>query len=232
VEPNKEHYYIAILGKTMEVYGVQFRPELLRNELEALTKVSPFFDFFYMEPFFRETFDFSMKLTLNQGDQIEFLLMLELLYEESQQKRLGYRLMIQTKLLSMFIYLSRCYDNLDKTADFSSLKDSEIIDRICEFIQKHHAQPLTLQQISRLCGMSQSTFTHRFKEIKGMTFLEYRNQIRCEVAKDLLIKTNHKIISIAQEVGFEDVSNFNKTFKHLVGSSPGEFRKKAALDTV
>ncbi|WP_145950157.1 AraC family transcriptional regulator [Paenibacillus sp. Y412MC10] len=228
IEPNKEHYYAACSDQTLEVYEVQFKPELLRNELEALVKVNPFFDFFYVEPFFRETVDFSLKLTLNPAEQIEFRMLLDLLAEEFTQKRLGYRVMIQTKLLGMFVYLSRCYERLDKVNILSCIDEQTIIEKVSDFIQKHYAKAITLQQISRLSGMSQSTFTHHFKKIKGMSFLQYRNRVRCNAAKSLLALSNLKIITIASEVGFEDVSNFNKTFKRIEGISPREYRKQAA----
>jgi len=230
IEPSKEHYYTANSGQVLEVYGIQFQPELLRNELEALVKVNPFFDFFYVEPFFRQTVDFSLKLTLNPAEQIEFRLLLDLLADEFKQKRLGYRLMIQTNLLGMFIYLSRCYDKLDKVTLLSALDDHTIIERVCEFIQKHYSKAITLAQISRLCGMSQSTFTYRFKEVKGMSFLQFRNRVRCNAAISLLTSTNLKIITIANEVGFEDVSNFNKTFKRYEGISPREYRKQVSTN--
>ncbi|NUU61876.1 helix-turn-helix domain-containing protein [Paenibacillus agri] len=230
IEPNKDHYYTANAGHTLEVYGVQFQPELLRNELEVLIKVNPFFDFFYVEPFFRETVDFSLKLTLNPAEQIEFRLLLDLLGDEFNQKRLGYRLMIQTKLLGLFVYLSRCYDKLDNATLLSGLDDCTIIERVCEFIQKYYAQAMTLQQISRLCGMSQSTFTYHFKEVTGMSFLQFRNRVRCDAAKSLLTSSNLKIIAIANEVGFEDVSNFNKTFKRMEGISPREYRKQMTVN--
>jgi AraC-like DNA-binding protein len=41
--------------------------------------------------------------------------------------------------------------------------------------------------------------------------------------------SNLKIITIANEVGFEDVSNINKTFKKIEGISPREYRQQAAL---
>ena len=73
--------------------------------------------------------------------------------------------------------------------------------------------------------MSHSTFSAKFKLQVGQTFVEFRNQIRIQVAKDLLLKTNDKILSIALQVGFEDLSFFSKMFKQEVGIPPRQYRE-------
>ena len=73
--------------------------------------------------------------------------------------------------------------------------------------------------------MSHSTFSGKFKLQVGQTFVEFRKQIRIQVAKDLLLKTNDKILSIALQVGFEDLSFFSKMFKQEVGIPPRQYRE-------
>jgi AraC family L-rhamnose operon regulatory protein RhaS len=72
--------------------------------------------------------------------------------------------------------------------------------------------------------MSQSTFTARFKQHTGRTFIEFRNDIRLQEAKRLLADGADKIIAIAHKVGFDDLSFFNRLFKQQEGVSPGQFR--------
>ncbi|MNW07977.1 HTH-type transcriptional regulator YesS [compost metagenome] len=81
-----------------------------------------------------------------------------------------------------------------------------------------------------MCGMSQSAFTSRFKQYMGKTFIEFRNEIRIRIAKELMLSTNTNILQIAQEVGFDDLSFFNKLFKQMHGISPGKFRRSQKED--
>ncbi len=229
IEPEVEHSYHVDMHHHLLVYNIMFQPQLLSRELEALTNVTPFVDFFYMEPFFRKTVDFKSKLTLDIHQQMEFNFLLDRILEEYRRKQLGYRFLIQTKLIEMFIYLSRCYDNIYKKPVTYSLSDAELIDQVAKFIEKHHASALSLKQVSQLCGMSQSSFTAKFKEYTGITFIQYRNNVRLRIAKELLSNTDLKVISIAQEVGFDDVSNFNKMFKQIVGKSPKQFRRESSI---
>jgi AraC family L-rhamnose operon regulatory protein RhaS len=125
----------------------------------------------------------------------------------------------------MFVFLSRCYDQMLHKPMTALATEHKVIERVAEFIELHHANPLSLAQVSQMCGMSQSAFTSKFKQYMGRTFIEFRNEIRIRTAKELMLATNSNILQIAQEVGFDDLSFFNKLFKQMTGLSPRQFRK-------
>jgi AraC-like DNA-binding protein/quercetin dioxygenase-like cupin family protein len=225
IEPNVVHSYKS--GETnLLVYNVILQPAILAEELETLFKVTSFVDFFFVEPFLRKYVDFQCYLTLEPQEHIEMLFRLDRLMKEYTSKELGYRIVIKTLLIEIFIFLSRCYERRIHKPMTTLGSEDEIIRHICEFIELHHARPLTLAQVCQLCGMSQSAFSAKFKQQVGQTFVEFRNQIRIKVAKELLVKSEDKILNIGQQIGFDDLSFFNKTFKKEVGLSPGEYRKK------
>src|SRR5690606_16253662 len=105
----------------------------------------------------------------------------------------------------------------------------EIMKGVAAFIEMHYARPLSLSQISRLSGMSQSSFTAQFKKYTGQSFIDSRNDIRIRVAKKLLAHTRHTVLQISHEAGFEDLTSFNRRFKALEGGSPGQYRRAKAL---
>jgi AraC-like DNA-binding protein len=229
VEPSVEHAYEAN-DDGLQVYNVLFMSSLLTVELETMFKFTPFIDFFYVEPFLRQYSDFQSHLILDQQDRIEITLLLGGLLKEFTNKSMGYHVVIKTQLIHLFIFLSRCYEKHANRSLSSLQDDKEMIQYVCQFIEQHHAQPLTLSQISQLCGMSHTRFSTKFKQFTGMTFIEFRNQVRVSIAKDLLAQTSNKIITISEKVGFDDLSFFNKTFKALVGVSPGGYRKTQKED--
>lgn len=84
----------------------------------------------------------------------------------------------------------------------------------------------TVEKLAEESGMSRSTFAARFKTIVGASPLEYLTQWRMYKAA-LLIRQNELSISkVANEVGYESESAFNRVFKREIGITPGEFRKK------
>ncbi|MDF2724891.1 MAG: hypothetical protein K0Q59_4566 [Paenibacillus sp.] len=228
IEPDAEHGYISDTDKPLTVFNILIAPHLLKRELQALSAVSSFVDFFYVEPFLRETASFHSRLTLTADERLEMVLMLERLSEEYNEKRLGYRLLVKTRLIDMFVFLSRCYSRLIHKPTMADAPSGKTMQRIAEFIRQRHASPLTLAQVSRMCDLSPSAFAAKFKQQVGKTFVEYRNDIRLEMARNLLAKTDYTILRVSQEVGFDDLSFFNKLFKQETGLTPGQYRKRYA----
>ena len=77
--------------------------------------------------------------------------------------------------------------------------------------------------------MSVRYFCKVFKQSIGMTFTDYLNRLRIEKAKNLLANPHKHISEIAFEVGFESLSQFNRSFKRITGETPTRFRKKADM---
>jgi transcriptional regulator GlxA family with amidase domain len=134
-------------------------------------------------------------------------------------------LMIRSKLVECFVFLSRSYRRTSNNTILARETDKQSIEQIVRFIETHSEKQLTLSEICRLSGMGTSTFTAKFKAYTDRTFIDYRNEIRISNAKRLLVQSNNKMITIAHDVGFEDVSLFNRKFRELTGLSPSEYRK-------
>lgn len=93
------------------------------------------------------------------------------------------------------------------------------------YIKSNLKEPLSLEQISSIAGFNPSYFSSLFKKEAGITFSEYIIQVRMERAKELLKETDWNISVICEEVGYNDLKNFNKNFKKYTGLRPNEFRK-------
>lgn len=231
IEPDEEHAYRAGHEHLPVVYNVLFQPELLRRELEALSDVSSFVDFFYLEPFLRRTVHFQGHLRLKPYEQMEMEALLHRMILEFKEKKLGYRILTKTRLIELLIFLSRCYHDRKHSPLQAFSSDEKIIRHISEFIRKHYAQSLSLAQVSEMSGMSQTGFSTKFKQYIGKTFTEFRNEIRIRMAKHLLEQSERKIMDIAQDVGYDDLSFFNKMFKSAVGVSPSQYRNSSSAPT-
>ncbi len=225
IEPDEEHAYWVADGDSLIVYNVLFQSSLLAHEITAMSAVTPFVDFYYVEPFLRGTVHFRSHLRLQPLEQLEMKAMLDRLRMEFREKRLGYQILTKTKLLEMFVFLSRCYATSEQSPVSSLANDEKAMMYVRQFIRHHYAKPLSLQQMSQLCGMSPSAFSAKFKLYTGRTFIEFRNDIRIRHAAELLLQSHDKVIVVAQAIGFDDVSFFNKLFKSTFGCSPSIYRQ-------
>ncbi|RZP71765.1 AraC family transcriptional regulator [Vibrio vulnificus] len=94
-----------------------------------------------------------------------------------------------------------------------------------EWLDTNYAQSVHLSEIAKITNLSENGFCRAFKKATGKTFLHYLSDKRIHEAARLLIETEHSITQIAFEVGFSNISSFNRYFKKVKGVSPTEFRK-------
>ena len=86
------------------------------------------------------------------------------------------------------------------------------------------AAPLTVPDAAAVCGCSASHFMRWFRKMTGTTFGAYLNERRLAAAAELLRTTDDTVLSIAEQAGFENLSNFNRRFKARYGMTPRQYR--------
>jgi AraC-like DNA-binding protein len=96
-------------------------------------------------------------------------------------------------------------------------------------VHENVKSPWTVRSMAAAAGISRSAFASRFKELLGQTPLVYVTDWRMQKAIPLLEHGDAKLAEIAQSVGYESDAAFGKSFKRLLGVSPGEYRRKAVV---
>ncbi len=107
--------------------------------------------------------------------------------------------------------------------------DQSRIDRVCTFINENYKDPLRLSDAASIVNMSTTAFSRFFKKSTGKTFVNYVNALRIGWACKLLIESDLNIAEISYEVGFNNLSNFNRRFYERHGINPREYRHQFAL---
>lgn len=100
---------------------------------------------------------------------------------------------------------------------------------LCAFMDEAYAEPIDLNTLCAHSGLTRSHLCRAFKAQVGLTAGDYLTQRRISAAMQALRGTNEKILPIALQCGFNDLSHFNRTFKARVGLSPSAYRKKRGL---
>ena len=98
--------------------------------------------------------------------------------------------------------------------------------RATELLAGHLAGSLRLATLARECGLSVSHFTRSFRQSFGTSPHKYRIRQRVERAKQLLSDSSCPLSELALHTGFADQAAFSRTFKAVVGSSPGRWRRE------
>jgi transcriptional regulator GlxA family with amidase domain len=94
-------------------------------------------------------------------------------------------------------------------------------------IEARCAGPVKLAELASEARLSPFHFLRVFRSVTGTTPHQYVLGARLRRASRLLVETSRPVTRIALDVGFEDLSNFVRTFHRAVGCSPGAFRRRA-----
>jgi AraC-like DNA-binding protein len=133
------------------------------------------------------------------------------------------------ELLGLLDLLARSRDVAElSTAGFAPslrVEDRRRIDRVYRFLSEHSSRPIALDEAARLVHMSPTTFSRFFHRTSGKHFTAYVNELRVGSACRLLIETDRGIADIALEVGFGNLSNFNRRFLELKQTRPRDYRQ-------
>ncbi|MEI7927035.1 MAG: helix-turn-helix domain-containing protein [Verrucomicrobiales bacterium] len=100
-----------------------------------------------------------------------------------------------------------------------------------QYILANLDQPLPLGDVARHAGLSASHFCRMFKDFTGLTLTDYINRSRVEWAKRELLKPEVRISEIAFLVGYQSLSQFNRSFSRIVGASPTDYRRERLYRT-
>jgi AraC family transcriptional regulator len=88
-------------------------------------------------------------------------------------------------------------------------------------------EPHTLAASARSAGVSRYHFLRTFRSATGVTPHQWLLRARLREAAHRLVTTRTPVTSIALEVGFEDLSNFIRSFRAEFGVSPSRYRGTA-----
>jgi AraC-like DNA-binding protein len=114
-----------------------------------------------------------------------------------------------------------------KVSDSSekNIRIGKRIREVCRYIYANCAGNLTVSELASLCYLSESRFSHLFKERVGISPAQYVLEAKVEMAKELLKNTDFSIAHISEHVGISNQNYFSRIFKKHVGISPSDFRK-------
>ena len=102
--------------------------------------------------------------------------------------------------------------------------ESSRIQKVKQYVNVHYPEPLKLDDIADLVGMSPVAFSRFFRQRTGRTLSDYIIDIRLGYAARMLVDSSKNISEICYECGFNNLSNFNRTFKARRKYTPRDFR--------
>jgi AraC-like DNA-binding protein len=103
--------------------------------------------------------------------------------------------------------------------------NSRRIEKVFEYMNNNFSQQISLADVAKIANMPEASFSRFIKKRTGYSFIDSLNEIRLGHVTRMLIDTTHSIAEVAFKCGFNNMANFNRTFKNKKGYTPKEFRE-------
>lgn len=100
---------------------------------------------------------------------------------------------------------------------------------LVEYICRSYNEPLSARAVAEKFGCTAAEMNRALMLQVEKNFEEFLNYVRINRAAELLLTTDQTVTYIAMEVGYANVKTFNRNFLRFKVMTPGDFRKKVAL---
>jgi AraC family transcriptional regulator len=98
------------------------------------------------------------------------------------------------------------------------------IARVLRALESHIVEPQPLAALARIAGLSPYHFLRTFKRVTGVTPHQWLLRARLREAAQRLVTSRDSVTDIALDAGFDDLSNFIRSFHAEFGVSPRRYR--------
>jgi AraC-like DNA-binding protein/mannose-6-phosphate isomerase-like protein (cupin superfamily) len=101
-----------------------------------------------------------------------------------------------------------------------------VVDIVLEYVFSNHAGSVKMSEAAAMVGMQEASFSKYFKRATGQNFSDLVRKLRLAHARRLLERSDKPISDICYEVGFTNLSNFNRHFLNDTGETPRHYRQR------
>jgi len=198
-----------------ERYVISFKPAFISNILDTIQDVDLFSQF--------KNTSFIARFDMSEQPFVERIL--SYMLNEFKQKMQYSDQVLKISLVELlFLIYRKIQESKPESIEFLHPKYKKVYE-VIKYIDNNFTSKITLSEISEIFDFSPNYFCKLFKEITGISFIEYLNTLRIKKAKKLLTDTTLNITEIAFSVGFESTTHFGRVFKAMNKQSPLEYRK-------
>ncbi|WP_224970548.1 AraC family transcriptional regulator [Acinetobacter oleivorans] len=151
---------------------------------------------------------------------------IEQLSVEIREQSLGGELMTSHLAQIMLLQVLRFWLGPGQTRFtgwLAALSDQRLI-RSMNAIHEKPMYPWAVAELAAIAGMSRTTFTQHFSKVVGQSPFNYLKNWRMQLAADMLLRSERKVINIAFAVGYQSEAAFSTAFKRRYGCSPTQYR--------
>ncbi|MDA3956830.1 AraC family transcriptional regulator [Oceanispirochaeta sp.] len=156
-------------------------------------------------------------------DPDKMTVLLKMLLMEQESEGWGSETALQTLYKLFLIELCRAAPVIEKDDHVYRFRMEAVY---VVYLEKHYTESVRLDDLCEISGLNSANLCRRFKEYTGKSTGDFSKQRRLAAALQRLRSGNDKILTVAEDCGFSDVSRFNRFFRDAFSCSPSEYRRR------
>ncbi len=156
-----------------------------------------------------------------------FLKKVEQIVEHVEQPNAGvrFKLAVLEFLVDSPLWDGKRVENINDRTARSSAEKQKRVHEVADYIADHYAEITSVDQLSERFFMSKSYLCRIFREVTNFTISEYVNLYRIAASKEYLVDERYSMTEIANLLGYDSLTYFERVFKKQMSISPLQFRK-------
>lgn len=219
---NGDHQHGFSDSKNLRVAIIQFSTDELSGHLDDLNQLMGYHGLFDIEPRSPIGMTYRQRFRLQPSELTVCKDLFEKMKDEFEEQDSGFKTVIRGLFLQLVTQLSRFYESNNKNEDRFAVTMANVMSHICQKFR----EPIRIEDLARISGLSLSQFQRRFKLIYNTTPIKMIHELRADEAARLLQNPDYDLNQIADQIGYNAASFFSTQFKQLRGMTPREYRKK------
>lgn len=210
----ESHYLSEIDDMVHERIVMSIHPDFIKSLSTTQTNLAYCFT--------SHTGEFSHRISLTNIQQERILYFID---KMTSAYDYGSDLIERATFIELLVLINSAYINNSKQKiTDSSFQYNQQVEDILAYINTNIREPITVEHLANHFYISSSYICRIFKATTGTTINKYINARRITIAKSLLA-TGASVISVCEQCGFNDYSNFLKAFTKAVGISPKKYAR-------
>jgi len=153
-----------------------------------------------------------------------------IIYDIMQCNRTGIfkKMFIESKVIELLMLQLEQIINCECQICSISKRDQEKMYAVREIIRKNLDKSSTLIDLARKVGTNEFTLKKGFKEVFGTTVFGYWNDLKMQMARQMLLNENVSISQVAEKTGYKNPQHFTTAFKRKYGITPGKLKQQGS----
>ncbi len=130
---------------------------------------------------------------------------------------------LRIALLRLLVHLCEFHTEPAENIKSAVTPAEEYVKTVIRYLSEHYAEPISLDSLAQLCGVTKYHLSRRFRACTNQTVMEYLNALRCRQA-EIFLRQGMSVTEAAEKSGFESIAYFSHTYKKYMGISPSKVK--------